>query len=87
MPEEQGETLTKDDLHRVFIRVQDDDSMRWMSVSCKEASDLQFDTWARSRRPIQGPESPWSPEERADFCNQLYQAGALTILKKGIEFP
>lgn len=76
------ETLTVQDLNRVYIRVQKDDSSEWVNVNCLEASDLQFDTWAKSRMPIQGDDNPWSMEERADFCNQLYQTGALTILKK-----
>ena len=82
---EERETLTKDDLHRVYIRVQEDDSQRWISISAKEASDCQFDAWARSRMQILGGSGPWSPEERADFCNQLYQAGVLCILKKDVE--
>ena len=81
---EERETLTKDDLTRVFIRVQDDRG-RYVNVSCKEATDAQFDTWARSRMPVLGGVGPWSPEERADFCNQLYQVDALHILKKGVE--
>jgi len=83
MPEQERETLTKNDLNRVFIRVQDALG-RWANISCHEATDNQFDTWARSRMQIQGGFGPWSPEERADFCNQLYQAGSLAVLKKGV---
>src|SRR5205807_9079822 len=81
---EERETLTKNDLNRVFIRTQDDKG-EYVNISCHEATDKQFDIWARSRMEIQGSDGPWSPEERADFCNQLYQAVALSILKKGIE--
>jgi len=81
---EERETVTKNDLNRVFIRVQDALG-RYANISCHEATDEQFDAWARSRMQIQGNNAPWNPEERAEFCNQLYQAGALVILKKGIE--
>jgi hypothetical protein len=79
------EVLTIDDLDRVYIRCQKDDSAEFGSVNCKEATDLQFDTWAKSRMTITGDDGPWSLEERATFCNQLYQAGELVILKKRVE--
>lgn len=81
---EQQETLTVDDLSRVYIRVQKDDSAEFENVSCFPATDLQFDVWAKSRMAIEG-EGPWSMEERAVFCDQLYQAGMLHILKKDAE--
>lgn len=81
MPEE---TLTTDDLKRVFIRAQTKDG-KWASIHCAEATDLQFDTWAHSRIEIQGGHDAWSMRERADFCNMLYQSGMLHILKKDIE--
>ena len=84
MPEER-ETVTPDDLDRIFIRAQDEQG-HWKSISVKEATDAQFDMWARSRMPIVGPSDPWPPEERADFCNQLWQAGALHMLKKDVDF-
>ena len=77
------EVLTSEDLNRVFIRAQQDDG-KWVSIHAGEATDTQFDTWARTRMAIEGTEGPWSLAERADFCNQLYQQGALHVLKKGI---
>lgn len=77
------ETLHVEDLCRVFIRAQDAQG-QWKSISCEESTDEQFDTWAKSRMPIQGEPGPWGLVERADFCNRLYQAGALTVLKKGV---
>ena len=83
MPEQERQTLTKDDLNRVFIRVQNDDGS-FSNVDCNCATSKQFDTWARGRMQIQGGFGLWSPEERADFCNQLYRAGALAVLKKDV---
>ena len=85
MEEQERETLTSEDLDRVFLRAQDDQG-KWVSISAREATDKQFDTWAKSRMPIQGEDAPWSPVERADFCNTLWQAGALHILKKDVPF-
>ncbi len=79
---EEKETVTVDDLDRIFIRVQDDDSAQWLTINAKEASDIQFNTWAKSRMQIQSGDMPWSLEERADFCNLLWQANALAMLKK-----
>lgn len=76
--------LTTDDLDLIFIRAQDDDSAQWRSISAKEASDLQFDTWAKSRIAIQGEDAPWTPDERANFCNMLWQADALVMLKREV---
>lgn len=78
------ETLTPDDLNRVYFRAQDDQG-HWQNVSADEASDKQFDIWAKSHIPIEGDDAPWSSNERAHFCNMLWQAGALHILKKGIK--
>lgn len=83
-PEEKRvpETITVDDLWRVYIRAQDEEG-RWKSVSIEEATDAQFHAWARTRAVLQGiaSDEPWSPEERADFCDFLYQHEALTVLK------
>ncbi len=76
------EQLTPDDLDRIFIRVQSDDSAAFSNVSIKEASDLQFDTWAKTRMQIKGSDTLWNAEERADFCNRLYQQGELAVIKK-----
>ena len=62
--EEQRETLTPDDLKRVYIRTQDE-SGKWVSINCEEATDRQFDTWIKSRIEIRGEDAPWSPQERA----------------------
>src|SRR5256885_1480383 len=64
------ETVTPDDLDRIFIRAQTPEG-RWVSIDVKSCSDAQFDTWAKSRLPIQGEDAPWGLEERADFCNTL----------------
>ena len=85
MNEQQQEIVTIDDLDRIFIRAKAGDSERYVSVSVKEASDLQFDTWAKSRVEIQGEDEPWGLEERADFCNRLWQNGELVMLKKESE--
>ncbi len=82
---EEQETLTVDDLKRVYIRAQDEQG-KWVSLNCEEATDKQFDTWAKSRLTIQGVDEPWGLGERADFCNVLWQSGALHILKKDVEF-
>lgn len=73
--------LTSEDLDLIFLRAQDEVG-KWKSISAKEASDLQFDTWAKTRMPIQGEDAPWTPAERADFCNALWQAGGLHMLKR-----
>jgi hypothetical protein len=83
--DEEKELLTIDDLERIFIRAQFPDG-HWGSINVRECSDLQFDTWAKSRREIQGEYEPWDLVERADFCNTLWQAGALHILKKDVDF-
>ena len=75
------ETLTKDDLDRIFIRAEDEQGC-WSSISVKDATDKQFDVWAKSRMPIQGEDESWGLAERADFCNMLWQAGALHIIKR-----
>jgi hypothetical protein len=76
------EQLTADDLDRVFIRAQVDG--RYRSISAREATDQQFDEWAKSRVTIRGDAAPWDLAERADFCDRLYQQGALHILKKDV---
>jgi len=80
--QQQQEIVTIDDLDRIFIRAKADDSERYVNLSVKEASDLQFDTWAKSRVQIQGEDEPWGLAERADFCNRLWQNGELVMLKK-----
>jgi hypothetical protein len=84
MESTEKETLTADDLDRVCFRAEDEHG-HWESISAKEATDKQFDTWAKSRIPIQGEDKPWSPVERADFCNMLWQVDSLVILKKDVE--
>lgn len=81
---EKRETLTIDDLKRVFIRARMPDG-RYDSIDCAKASDEQFDTWAKSRLRIEGQPGPWSLPERAEFCNMLWQAGGLHMLKKDVE--
>ena len=85
MSDEKRETLTSDDLDRVFIRAQDDHG-KWQSISVKDATDTQFRVWASSRMTIAEDDgSPWTLEERAQFCDFLWQRGELHILKKGME--
>jgi len=43
MSEQQRETVTVDDLERIFIRAQDEDG-KWGNVSVQDATDKQFDT-------------------------------------------
>jgi len=81
---EREEILTPEDLKRVFIRAQDEQG-HWKSINCYESTDTQFDTWAKSRIEIQG-EGTWSLNERADFCDHLYQMGALHVIKKDVTF-
>ena len=76
--------LTSEDLDLVFLRAQDEER-HWKSISAKEATNLQFDIWAKSRIEIQGEDAPWSPDERANFCNMLWQADALVILKRDVD--
>jgi hypothetical protein len=73
--------ITIEDLDLIFFRAQDADG-RWGNVSVKDATDTQFDTWAKSRKPVVGEDGPWSLVERAQFCDGLWQAGALSMLKR-----
>lgn len=82
---EREEILTPEDLKRVFIRAQDE-AGKWKSIDCYEATDTQFDTWAKTRIEIQGDDNPWSLNERVDFCDHLYQMGAVHVIKKGATF-
>ncbi len=86
LTEKERDMVTVDDLERVFFRAQADDSARWVNVSAKEASNRQFDAWAKSRIEIQGDDAPWELSERADFCNMLWQSDALVMLKKDVNF-
>lgn len=77
------EALQLDDLERIFIRAQTPDG-KWDSISCAEATDEQFDTWIKTRMPIEGEDAPWSLEERRSVCDVLWQAGALSMIKKTV---
>ncbi len=85
MSEHMKRQLTSEDLDLIFLRAQDDDSAEWHSISAQEATNLQFDTWAKTRIEIQGEDAPWSPDERANFCNMLWQADALVMLKRDVD--
>lgn len=73
--------ITTTDLDLVFFRAQDSDG-RWITISAKNATSAQFDTWIKTRIEIQGPDLPWGYEERADICDLLYQDGELVILRR-----
>lgn len=78
------ESITVDDLWRVYIRAQDE-AGRWHSISVEKATDKQFDVWVRSKANIpadaQWDTEGWPPEHRAWFCDFLYQEDALSIIK------
>ena len=59
--------ITADSLARIYIRAQDE-AGHWGNVNLKEATDAQFDAWARSKITIEG-EGDWSEKERVDFAN------------------
>jgi len=83
---QERETLTVADLTRVFFRTQGKDG-KWVNTDCLECTDQQFDQWARSRIPIPvQSEDAWPMNERARFCDWLWQQGALVLLKKGVPF-
>lgn len=80
------ELVTVDDLDRIFIRVQDERGT-YVNVHVKEATDIQFANWAASRMTIEDDiYDPWPLEERAIFCNDLWQAGQLVMLRKDVKF-
>ncbi len=78
-----SETVTVDDLDRIFFRAQDETG-KWGTIDAKEATDIQFDTWIRTRIQIEGDTEPWSLEERADVCNRLWQRHELVMMRKDI---
>lgn len=80
-PENVPDPLTPDDLDRIFFRAQDEQGAE-VRVDAKSATDAQFAAWARSHIAVTGDEDlPWSPVERADFCDRLWLAGAIRLLK------
>lgn len=82
LPENAPDPLTPDDLDRIFFRAEDEQGAE-VRVDAKSATDAQFATWAASHIAITGDEKlPWPPVERADFCDQLWLAGAIRLLKK-----
>jgi len=83
-PPDMPDPITPTELDLVYIRAQDEEG-HWVSIHAGEATDQQFSEWAKTRIEIQGEETPWSPVERADFCDRLYQAGELHILKKRLD--
>jgi hypothetical protein len=86
--------LQIDDLKRIYIRAQDETG-KWVSVSCYEATDAQFDKWASSCPEVihipwdekllgSEPEPKaeiWLLEERVDFCTWLNQRRPLYMVK------
>lgn len=75
--------LTAEDLDRVLFRAQDEDG-RWVNVSAKVATDQQFHKWATGRAIFEGENGQWKPEDRAGFCDVLYQHGRIHLLKKEV---
>jgi hypothetical protein len=83
-PPDMPDPITPTDLDLVYIRVQDETG-HWVSIHAGEATDQQFSEWAKTCIEIQGEDAPWGPVERADFCDRLYQAGELHILKRRLD--
>ena len=78
--EERAQILTVADLARVWFHAASPDG-GWETVSADQASDEQFDAWARSRSEIGGDTAdPWSLGERAEFCSLLRLDGRLVLL-------
>lgn len=60
----------KEWLNDVYIRTKLEDGS-WGNVSLMEATDKQFDMWAKGRVEIQDPRGEgmaWPTSERRDFC-------------------
>jgi len=51
------------------------------SASSFTATDAQFDHWARSFMLIAGSGTSWSLSDRTAFCDQLWQADAIVLLR------
>ncbi len=62
--------LTPDDLSRIYFRTQESEGY-YFNQNARDATNKQFDAWARSRMHITGNDDPWSLPERAIFCNAL----------------
>lgn len=77
-PEPLPPVITESDLSRVMI-VYYDRQKRPHRVTASEATDTQFDAWARTRMFVGGYAGPWSMEERAEFCQVLHRVGRLTL--------
>ena len=65
-------TITEETLARIYIPAHDAASGAWGSVSVAEASDAQFDAWARSCLNISDDNRVWTTQERIDVCS-VYQ--------------
>jgi len=54
----------------VFFDTQDARG-KTVEVNAKDATNEQFDMWAKTLMVIHGENKPWSMEERANFCSYL----------------
>lgn len=80
-PENVPDPLTPDDLDRIFFRAHNEQGVE-VRVDAKSATDAQFAAWAASHIAITGDQDlPWSAVERADFCDRLWLAGEIHLLK------
>jgi hypothetical protein len=41
------EKVTVSDLHRIYIRAQDEETGEWKTINVLEATSHQFDVWAK----------------------------------------
>lgn len=79
---EKPETLTAEDLDRVFFRAQDTEG-HWKTVSAKDATDAQFEAWITTRINVHSdPGDPWTPEARVNILNIVQKQQTLYMLKK-----
>jgi hypothetical protein len=72
---------TAEDLERVYFRAPDANGI-WGNVSAADATDTQFDRWARERAHVVGSDTTWSIEDRIRFCRRLYADDALVVITK-----
>jgi hypothetical protein len=77
------EQLTVADLDRVLFTLKNpEDKDNRIAVSAKDATPQQFHKWATGRVLDEDSNEQWTPEDRAEFCNVLYQHGRIGLIKK-----
>lgn len=67
---EDKKPLTEDDLSNVYFRARDENG-QWFNQNAKDATDSQFDIWAKSHIEIIGNDGNWSLDDRRAFCDML----------------